>query len=131
MNNQEQSVTTVKNIEDESSDARSADGYVVMFKIAKQKMTGILAVPSNPPKARSLSKLTRAISSHTRLKVQLEGYETTRRQTRQTNVYEIKFAVREGMENVVQEFLEYAKQARVIMNPIISDMRNFKPSRDD
>ncbi len=115
-------------IEDTKGDARSGDGYVVLFRIPKSRMIGVLAVPSTPPIASSLRKLTKAIWSHPRLNVQLEGYEINRRQTRQTNIYEIKFAVREGIEFVIQEFLEYAKQARVIENPIICDMRDFKPN---
>ncbi len=114
-------------IEDLSSDARSADGYVVLFKIDKPRLTGVLAVPATSPTAASLRKLTRAISYHPVLQVQLEGYEVTRRQTKTTGACEIKFAVREGMEHVVQEFLEYARQARVLMNPIICDMRDFNP----
>ena len=114
--------------EEIGSDATKADSYVVVFKIDNPNMIGVLAVPSTDTRASSFRKLTKAISSHPRLGIQLEGYQATRRQTKQRAVYEIKFAVRAGMENAILEFFEYAKQARVIENPIISDMRDFKPN---
>lgn len=116
-------------IEDTGGDARSGDGYVILFKIVEPHMTGVLAVPAKSPPARSLSRLARAINRHDRLSVQLEGFEVTSRQTGKTGVCEIKFAVRAGMEQVIQEFLEYAKQARVLTNPIISDLREFNPGQ--
>ncbi len=115
-------------IEDLSTDARSADGYVVLFKIAKPLMTGVLVVLATSPSAVSLRKLTKAISAHPRLHEQLEGYQTERRGSPEEYTYEIKFAVLStGIEGVIREFLEYARQACVLKKPIICDMRDFNP----
>ncbi len=114
-------------IEDAIIDARSADGYVALFRIEEPKITGVLAVPHISPKAAYLRKLSRAISSHPRLSQLLKGYCIVRRSTSKAYIYEIRFAIREGTEEVLHEFLEYAKQARVMTNPIICDMRNFNP----
>jgi len=115
-------------IEDIGTDARSADGYVVLFKLGKSH-TGVLAVPAFPPKSSALRKLSKAIESHARLSVQLESFTIEPRAVGNLttpNVYEIKFGVKIGTEIVITDFLEFARQARVITNPIVSDMRNFK-----
>jgi hypothetical protein len=92
-------------------------------------MTGVLAVPANPPKTSLLRKLTRAIEHHPRLSTGLAGYVIERTETKQgVAVCEIRFAVHVGSDALITEFLEYMRQSRVMVDPIISDLRDFNPS---
>ncbi len=115
-------------LEDITTDARVADGYVVLFKY--KNMTGFLAVPATPPRSSGLRKLLNAVKDHPRLSVALEGFEIGVRKVGQgaeSNVFDIKFAVRNGDDvEPILLFLEYLKQCRVISNPIVSDIRRFK-----
>ncbi len=117
-------------IEEIGTDARSADGYVVLFKMNTPKMTGVLAVPATPPKGVSLRKLRRVIETHFFMSVWLEGFEIESRtvgKSKSPNVFEIKFAVQKGMEEeTLPLFLEFMRQCDVITNPIVCDTRDFK-----
>lgn len=113
-------------IEEIGTNARSADGYVVLFRINDGR-TGVLVVPTKPL-AFSLRKLTKAIECHQRLDPLLEGFQITQRVLKNSrSVSEIKFAIRGEGDTLIEEFLEYAKQARVLINPIVSDLRDFSP----
>jgi len=115
-------------IEEIGTDARSADGYVVVFKHGDNH-TGVLAVPATPPKSRQLTKLEKAVTTTTRLGERLKGFKIEPRtmgKARSPNVYEITFAVKNGNDELIGLFLEYARQSCVLMNPIVSDMRDFK-----
>lgn len=115
------------NIEEIGADSRHADGYVALFRINQTFLTGVLVVLAKAPGAAAIRKLTHAIESHPSLKVELKGYQAERRTLKNgSSVYEIKFAVETGKDHLIFEFLEYAKQSRVLTNPILSDTRNFK-----
>lgn len=117
-------------VEEIGTDARSADGYVALFKFATPNMTGVLAVPFKPPKSTSLRKLRRMIEKHPDLSVQLEGFDIESRTVGRSfrpNVFEIKFAVKAGMEgDTIPLFLQIMLQCGVITNPIVSDVRSYK-----
>jgi len=116
------------NIEDIGTDARSADGYVVLFK-HNQDHTGVVAKPANCPTGGSLRRLTHAIESSPKLKTHLKGFRVVPRTIGSAtvpNVYEVVFAVRNTDDEPITLFLEFARQCRVIENPIVTDMRHFK-----
>jgi hypothetical protein len=116
-------------LDEVTTDARSADGYVVLFKHSA-RMTGVLAVPATPPRSGSLKKLQKVIETHPQLSVVLEGFSIDSRtvgKSNHANVFEIKFAIRNGKEvGPILLFLEYLRQCRIITNPIVSDIRDFK-----
>ncbi len=116
-------------IEEIGTDARSADGYVVIFRYSKN-VTGVLAVPAQPPKSTALRKLKKVISTHESLSVVLEGFEIEPRSVGRVTpakLYEIKFGVKSGSEDKsIALFLEFARQCCVLTNPIVSDVRHFK-----
>lgn len=119
-------------IEEIGTDARKADGYVVLFRHGRTH-TGVLVVPVLLSRSTSswwkLKRLTAMVEAVPKLRSEMFGYNITPRtvgkKSRAPSIYEISFAVKNGSDSTVELFLEFARQTEVLTNPIVSDMRGF------
>jgi hypothetical protein len=121
-------------IEEVGLDPRSADGYVVLFR-HPGNYTGVLAVPvpsgeRTTAEWSALRRLIRSVNDNPKLSknlVDLKALPQTTGKHGHPTVFEITFAVKNtrATDAHILLFLAYARQARVIREPIVSDMRNF------
>lgn len=115
-------------LEEIGTDARTADGYVVVYSYDRDYDV-VLAVPKDPPRGKySLPRLKRTFGSFPQYHEVVRGFNVDSRtvgKNKIPTVYEIAFAVAKGNDKVIELFLECARQSKVLTNPIVSDMRNF------
>lgn len=109
-------------------DPDTSDCYVVLFKHNETHIGFIASRAANLVHLANLRRLGTAIGSCA-LAEELEAFSISYRKTgkraKSSGVTEITFAVKNGNEAAISKFLEYARQCRVLPNPIVSDMRSF------
>jgi hypothetical protein len=120
----------MSSLESVGTDARTANGYVVVFTYSDTH-TAVLAVLATTPRCDSLNKLRLAIETFETLRGQIKGFEIKPQilgKSTAWNHFEIQFAIKKGPDEnrLIELFLKFALQSRVLTNPIVTDLRNFK-----
>lgn len=117
------------NFEQLSGDPDISDCYAVLFQHSETHIGFVASRAANLVPIPYLQRLNAAIRScELAHKLEEFGMPPTMIHGRNctTMVVGISFAVKNDNEKYISKFLEYARQCRVLPNPIVSDLRSFK-----